>query len=437
VKAVTELDSRLALLLDPHVGILQSLGEVPRPAGAPDFFQFVGRACDTSAFAPQRNFANTGGASVDPRIAAAKAMGEAVERYCGALYDPEELPLSTSRDAGFECVPPGDFALFSPEQYAESGFPYVPFGDDTPVRWVAAFDAADCVERHVPAAMVYVPYFYYQGSGDSPITEPISTGLACGRGPAESALGAVCEVIERDAFTLTWQCMLTPPEIDTESLDPGDLDLVLRFRAAGFAVHLFDITTDLQVPSVMTVLRGLRRDQAAFSFAAASAPDPATAVRKALEELEHTRRYSQQLMNVLPRLEVTEGHDNVLDQVDHLNFWCDHENAWYARFLFERGETVPVTSLPRVPGDTDHARLRHIVRLLADHGHHTLLADLTTADVESAGLSVVRAVVPGLHPLHMGHRYRALGGRRIREVSQRLGYGAVDGAGNPAPHPFP
>ena len=71
---------------------------------------------------------------------------------------------------------------------------------------------------------------------------------------------------------------------------------------------------------------------------------------------------------------------------------------------------------------------------IAATGHRPLLCELTTPDVAELGLAVVRAVVPGYHPLVSGHRYRALGGRRLREVPRRLGYRAGD---NPLPHPYP
>jgi ribosomal protein S12 methylthiotransferase accessory factor len=59
--------------------------------------------------------------------------------------------------------------------------------------------------------MVFMPYYYYHGTEDSPILQPISTGMACHCSPAEAAITAVCEVIERDAFSITWQAMLAPP----------------------------------------------------------------------------------------------------------------------------------------------------------------------------------------------------------------------------------
>jgi ribosomal protein S12 methylthiotransferase accessory factor len=432
-----DLVGRLSYLLDRRVGVIRELCEVPRAAGAPDFFQYVGKACNTGAFTRQQNFQNVGGASSDANRAIGKAMGEAVERYCGAIYDIDDHEVVSRRNAVVDCVAPADFALYSAGQYREPGFQFVPFDDDTPVRWTPAYNAVTGQVQYIPAATVYIPYFYYQGSGESPVMEPISTGLSCGRSPLEATLGGVCEVVERDAFTLTWQAMLRPPVIDIDSLDAINLNLVERFRAVGLEVWLFDITTDLLVPSVMTVLRAESDERAAVVVAAATAVTAHEAVRKSLEELEHTRRYSQQIMDFLPRLEPDDDHDNVVSQIDHLNFWCDHANSALAGFLFENDEQIPLSRMCAPPGDDDRATLRWIVDHIADLGHHVLLADLTSEDVATAGLAVVRAVIPGLQPLYMGHRYRALGGSRLWTVPQRLGQEGITDRDNPSPHPFP
>jgi ribosomal protein S12 methylthiotransferase accessory factor len=68
-----------------------------------------------------------------------------------------------------------------------------------------------------------------------------------------------------------------------------------------------------------------------------------------------------------------------------------------------------------------------------------IACEVTTDDVRGLGLRVARVVVPGLHPLFMGHRNRALGGSRLYDVPARLGErGIAPGEpDNPFPHPFP
>ncbi len=67
------------------------------------------------------------------------------------------------------------------------------------------------------------------------------------------------------------------------------------------------------------------------------------------------------------------------------------------------------------------------------------MCDVTTEDVRALGLTVVRALVPGYHPLFMGYHLRALGGERLWTIPQRLGYRGITRADGdyPYPHPFP
>ena len=426
-------------LVDERVGIVQQVFEVPREAGAPDFFHFASRACNTRAFTRQENFSTAGGASTDRETALAKAVGEAVERYCAAIYEVEELPLASAADAPFPCVPPEAFALYGAEQLARPGFPWAPFEPDTPVRWTPARDPLTGETRWVPAAMVYIPYLFYQGTGDAPVVQPISTGLACHVSPAAAAVSGLCEVVERDAFTIMWQARLGMPQIRVETLSDRNYDLVARFERTGATITLLWLTLDAGIPTVLAVLRSPSPVAPALAFAAATALDPEEAVRKSLEELAHTRRYSQQITTSLPRLVPEPGHANVVDQMGHLNFWCDHANAPLADFVFASSQRLEFDELPRPATGSPAGDLEVLCRRLEGVGHRVLIADVTTPDVRDLGLAVVRAVVPGFHPLFMGFGIRALGGRRLWEVPQKLGHRGITRAegDNPYPHPYP
>ena len=112
----------------------------------------------------------------------------------------------------------------------------------------------------------------------------------------------------------------------------------------------------------------------------------------------------------------------VVDPEGHLNYWCDHANAAGAEFLFASDTETAYDALEDGATGSAVDDLRELATRIAATGHRPLLCDLTTPDVAELGLAVVRAVVPGYHPLVCGHRYRALGGRRLWEVPQRLGF---------------
>ncbi|HKI21611.1 MAG TPA: YcaO-like family protein [Isosphaeraceae bacterium] len=427
-------------LVDRRVGIVKRVDELPREPGAPDFFHYFATACNTGAFGAQANFKDTGGASVDRSLAMAKAIGEAVERYCSALYDVDELPLCSREEADFRCVEPEDCEHYHRDQFKDPLFPFVPFDDSTTIRWTPAVDPLTGETWHVPAALVYMPYYYYKDTPDAPIIQPISTGMACHCSLAEAAVSAVCEVVERDAFTITWQARLAHPQIPVESLSDNNYELVRRLEWTRASVSLFNITLDAGIPTVLAVLSSPSPRTPARTFAAAASLSPETAVRCSLEELAHTRRYMQHITNLLPRLTPSPpAHENVVDQVTHLNFWCDHGNAHLADFLWASKKRFDFEKIQDLSTGDPVADLRVLCERIRAVNHRVLLVDLTSPDVRPLGLSVVRAVIPGFHPLCMGYKIRALGGRRLWEVPQRLGFAGIapDPGDNPAPHPYP
>lgn len=424
-------------LVDDRVGIIRGVSEVRNHPGAPEFFHYAAQACNASAFCAQKNFADGGGASADRRIAMAKAIGEAVERYCSALYVQQDLPLASAGSAPFRCTDPSEFALFSPVQYSQQGFPYVPFTKETLVRWTEAVDLVSQEARYLPACMVYVPYHYDRDVGEQMITQPISTGLACHCSWTEAAISAICEVIERDAFMITWQAMLPTPPIRLDSLSEHNRDLVERFERTGDAVRILNLTLDHGVASILSILISERPNAPALVFAASSALSPAEAVRKSLEELAHTRRYAVQLKAKLQPFVPEPDYSNIINQGTHVRLYTDQGRRGLANFLFSSAEWIDLQELEDYSGDSPEAGLRNLINTISSTNHRIFVKDLTTPDIQEVGLSVVRAVIPGFHPLFMGHRNRALGGSRLWSVPQALGYAGITDGDNPAPHPYP
>lgn len=426
-------------LVDERVGIIHNVEEAHREAGAPALFYFFANACDTSAFGQQRNFGETGGASLDRRGAMAKAVGEAIERYCSAIFQADDLPVSSYDSAPFQCIPPCQFVLNSSEQYARPEFPFVPFHTGTRVCWTPTTEALTGQTWYVPAAMVYVPYFYNALRGESPIVQSISTGLACHMSHPEAAASAICEVIERDAFTITWQAMLPRTQVKAESLSDRNRELVARIERTGNKVTIFDITMDVGIPTILSVISSQAPESPARVFAASASADPEQAVRKSLEEVAYTRLLAQHLKTTLSPIIPQDDYGNIVDQDSHVHFYADHRNTGLADFIFQSRRTIDFHDIVSLTTGDPEGDLAVLIDKVHSIGHRVLLADLTTPDVSPLGLFVVRAVIPGFHPLFLCHNIRALGGSRLWEVPQKLGYaGRTRETGdNPAPHPYP
>ncbi len=426
-------------LVDDYVGIIHHVMELPNEAGSPNFFHFYAQACDTRAFCRQKNSADAGGSSIDRGNAVAKAIGEAVERYCSAIYNRDDFPLSCFESASFPCVPPEEFAFYTREQCNQKSFPYVPFNNSTLVRWTEALNAGTGKICYVPAAAVFVPYYYDKERGEFPILQPISTGLACHVGPSQAAVSAICEVLERDAFTITWQARLSRPQIILETLSDANRDLVERFECIGARVTLLNLAMDHGVPVILSVLSHEAPDAPALVFAASSHLDPEVAVRKSLEELAHGYRFCRALKNARPTFVPTRNFANVINRDAHVGLYCDHANVRLADFIFACGHRIGFHDIDNLSTGDPIRDLAVAVNRVAGTNHQVLLTDVTTDDVHELGLSVIRAIIPGYHPLCIHHRFRALGGSRLWEIPQKLGYRGIlrEAGDNPAPHPVP
>jgi ribosomal protein S12 methylthiotransferase accessory factor len=425
-------------IVDNRTGIVQSCYEMRPEAHAPHLFHYYAYSCNTAAFAPWGNFRNVGGVATDRQMARAKAVGEAVERYCSAIFRREELPLTSFNAAPFRCVEPERFNYFSAEQFARIGYPYKPFERDTPVRWTSAIDLTDGDDTHVPACAVWMPYYFDAVGGETPIFQPISSGLSAHCSLEEATLGGLLEVVERDSFSMTWQGRLSHPRIRAETLSHANYRLVELIERAGDEVFLLDATTDLGIPCVLVVLHGRASPAPPLTIAASAELSPEFAIRKALEEAVHTRRYMREVQNWTSDFDPGVDFDGVLDQSHHLRLWGKPEMRQQADFLLACDHRVDWTEMTSLEEPTAMQGLRRLVDVLAAKGFRSYMADLTTPDVAALGMHVVRSLVPGLHPFFIGHHIRARNCPRLFEAPQRFGHPAVSkGQDNPFPHPFP
>ena len=425
------------ILLEPEIGIIQYVQENPFRTGDPRLYRYGAKACNTAAFTATANSVVGAGAATTRPMAMAKAVGEAVERYCSAIYDPDSFPLTSYQKAPFRCVPPQTFATYTAAQCAEPLHHYQPFTATTPQHWCPVQAVSTGATWHVPAVYVYVPYYYQ--AGETPIVQAISTGLACHSSQAEALLSGLCEVVERDAFMLTWQAQVSPPHINPDSLNAENQALLQEFLSVGRTVYLLNITQDNGIPTILGIQTTENPHLPALSAAGATAPSPQAAVQKCLEELALTAAYMRNTLHALTAEQRASDYRQELDKDAHMRYWCQHRHLSHIKFLYASQQQMDLQALPDLTQATPAVEVAELVRRVEATGYQVLAVDLTTADIQQCGLYVVRVIVPGYHPLTFGYQHRVLGGQRLWTIPQQLGYSGItpDGGDNPYLHPYP
>lgn len=435
---VGAIDGSLDFLVDDSVGIIRHLACGSAAADVPGFHLGEARLSDTRALGGLACPLTARAAAIEPGAAVTATAAAAVAVYSAALHDRSALPVSSFAEAGFPCVKPADFALFSDAQYAAPGFPYVPATDDTPLCWTPAVDLATGDTAYLPAGLVFHPFLYRRASGDKPIAPPGTIGLAAGGGAAEAALAAMADVVCRDAMALFWQAMTSPPQLTRETMPPSLREMIDRFEVSGDRLVLLDVTTDNTVPAFVAVLQSERPERPAIVCDGGADLDPEIAVVRALTRLAAARRRLADVPAGLVPPTPTNDWQDMVDWVDHLLIAADHGNRTRFEFALESDLRRDMAEYEPRGGVSVEADLDTMVRLVSATGHRVYAANITTEDLGTFGIAVCRVLVPGYCPIHATHRLRSLGGNRLYEAPQRLGYrGIAPGSpDNPAPHPF-
>jgi ribosomal protein S12 methylthiotransferase accessory factor len=123
------------------------------------------------------------------------------------------------------------------------------------MAWLRGYDLVAQRAVYVPRTLAALTLT----RNTSPFFAQLGTnGLASGNDVVEAALHGICELVERDAEAL-WHSSSESVKRDTHVdlttvSDPICLEALNRFRAAGIAVQVFDITSDLALPSFLALV---------------------------------------------------------------------------------------------------------------------------------------------------------------------------------------
>jgi ribosomal protein S12 methylthiotransferase accessory factor len=429
---------RLRTLVSPYAGLVRGFTEL---TAAPDDARLVRVACRVADLEPLIGVdteLRPGGSSTSRDAAIAATIGEVAERYSGA-WVPAGLPLATARDLP-GAVDPSRFALFHRRQYAQPGFPFVPFASDTRVRWSPAIELPGGEPVYLPAQLVYLRWRATAETGEDPISYSTSNGVACGPTFDEAVLSALLEVLERDAFMLAWYGRLSLPLLDWKA-DPEILAVDARyFRPSEVRYAAVDLSVFHNVPTVLGIVRGAPGDRAPFAVGAAAASTVAQAWLAALSEAFAVRSWVRAMSHERRPRPFAPGFDDIDGFDDHVAFYGDESNVRYADFLDASDVSRATSDVPRLAASSVEAEIAALCARLAACGAHAYAVDITAPDVAAAGLRVARVVVPELQPLDVAYAGRFLGGTRLYRAAFELGLRSspmtYDDL-NPYPHPFP
>lgn len=341
-----------------------------------------------------------GGTALDAKTS---AIMEAVERYSAAL------PLRPVVVASYpELVWQGRRAL---DPRAHNIELYARYHLDLPLSWVQSWDLLNDEQVLVPQYLGGYHTYYHEVP-----CYPISTtnGIASGNSLEEATCHALCELIERDDWTMaevvsnrfsravqtgrlglpsSWPLARHFQEmhasIGLDSLPERAQAYIGMFVDAGVRIHLKNISSETGIPSVLAVVSEELGDTFSRSHQGIGThPDAEVAVVRAITEAAQSRVVDMQAMR----------EDISLPDAD-VPRWALHTKrssrfnpeAWAHRAA---GETIRFADLPNHPSADIMSDLTLLLDRLRTRGlEQVLVVDLSPPEIPA---SVVRVIVPGL-----------------------------------------
>lgn len=420
-------------LVDVKFGVIQHIGRFYPELEIPGIYHYYAYMSNTQAFCQQDNVRYGKGVAINEELAMLKAIGEGVERYASAIYNKNNFLFSTFKNLDAQAISPDKFCLYSDEFYKVHSN-YVRFAEDKKVRWVKGLDLKTRAEVYIPAAMVYLPYKI--DDDENKIIQNISTGLASHSSYENAAINAICEVIERDAFMICWRNQLAPVQIDLSTLPLYMRNILNNYYLKGFDIKLFNITTDIQVPVTLGLMETDQAGQPPLIIAGACSASFENAMLSTIEELEHARQHGCYLLEQCcdePPIVVA---NLVKTQKDHARFWHNHENLHYIDFLKQSNKSVSYDDLVVMDIQPKVNILDELCHKIWNCNLNLYLVDITPVDIASVGLSVIRAIIPGAHPLSFGFGFDQFACPRLSSAPQAMGFNCSREK-NLIPHPYP
>jgi len=261
--------------------------------------------------------------------------------------------------------------------------------------WVEGWDIAKNTRALVPAQAVFhpLPRNFRQ------IFRTSTNGLASGNTREEAIFHALCEVIERDAWSLVEATRDTGPAV-TGIDDPMLTEMQGKFADAQVDVIVRDITSDIGIPTMAAVADDvLLKDPSLLTIGIGTHTNARIAVMRALTEVAQSRLtqiHGAREDTVTADLRKKMGYD----RVKRINGYWFRDNG-----------TVDYKDLRSFDSDDFADDIRFAVDALQNKGlDRVIVVDLTREEI---GVPVVRVIVPGLEVFAMDPERR---GERLRHA---------------------
>jgi ribosomal protein S12 methylthiotransferase accessory factor len=408
-------------VVNPDFGVLKSFRRVLQYYDEPKFWQY-------SALLKESNFTSvaSGLSFLSEKVATIKCLCEALERYCNFTFSDKFIECKDSYKRLKNLA-------IEPEKIV--GLSKIQANNASMLNWSMGVDLISSKKILIPTQLIYLSYV--RPKWEQMIYPAISTGVAGGSKISGALVRAICEIIERDAFMIVYLNKIQPKRVDVKKINNKRIKKFLAlFRRYNMELYSFDITTDMRIPTYLSVVIDRSGLGKAVSTGLKCSFNAIDALIGSIEESFNTRTWL--------RTEY-EDHPEQIRERDLLNksdiksrgfLWFPKSAIKNLDFLFE--SKLPMKPISRRSKSlTSGEQLRQLIQILKDKKYDVVYKDISLPKLGEVDYHVVKVLIPQMQPFYLDERYKLLGGERLYSVPRYFGYTTKKEAElNDFPHPF-
>jgi ribosomal protein S12 methylthiotransferase accessory factor len=408
--------------MKPALHFIKDLQRIYQYCDEPQFYQFFTKLEITEEETDgniRDNWTAGGSSLVSEEEAITKTIAEACERYACTTYKRNRFMVGTYKEIP-NALDPKIFTSYSKEQKKDDDFALFRFDDSTKFLWTQAQSLTKKEKVMIPANLVF--HNYKVAPGENLIILPISNGAAAGEDYASAITRGLLELVERDAFVISWLNQLPLPKVDLNSIQNDQIDLIKEIaKRYRLELHVMDMTNDLGIPAFVTITINRTGVGPAVLSGLKCHPDPIEAIVGSFTEALHLRGKIRMAFEdkggKIPKMkpeEINTSEKRGLwwykkSKIKLLDFWIKQKPKPLRHALSEKGYEKAFDNIQKL-------------------SESTYYVNLTLPAFSKTGMRVVKVFVPHLQPHYLDEKYRVLGGKRLQQYKR--------GKLNPYPHPF-
>jgi len=383
----------------------------------PQFFQYV---CERSPQAVKVRKGFGYGCSDMESEAFASAVAEAIEHYC-ILFERDELFIKDSyRNLKNVAINPIRFVPFSKEQLKKPSFKKFKISENTIINWLEGYSLTNKRKVLVPASLVYANY-NASVRKEPTIQLGISTGAACGSSLGFAQYRGICEIIERDAYMISFLNKIPKKVVDIDN-DQYLSDFKRRIERYSLEVYVLNTQLDLSITTTTCVILDRTGSGPAVCVGLGGSSDPKKAIQTSV--FEAVRRHISSRDRFFRSKPLPMPRKNSFDW-----FSLQKQILWSAPHMLSKAEEF-IKNGKIFYKDLDNTKtmlsyenkVKYLVDELTSKSCEVICIDITLPEVEEQGLKVVKILIPELVPLWKDERYPYLGIDRLYSVPRKMGY---------------